>query len=48
MLEKAGVHIIYPEDKTGFQEMVRPIYDMYGQPYGDILSQIEQMGNLEP
>ena len=28
VLEKAGVHMIYPEDKTGFLEMVRPIYDM--------------------
>ncbi|MBS1458443.1 hypothetical protein G5B36_02615 [Enterocloster aldensis] len=48
VLEKAGVHMIYPEDKTGFLEMVRPIYDMYGQPYGNLLSQIEQMGNPDP
>ncbi len=45
ILEKAGVRVIYPEDKSGFREMVRPIYDMYGQTYEDILSQIRQMGN---
>ena len=44
VLEKAGVRILYPEDKTGFREMVRPVYDMYGQPYEDILSEIRQMG----
>ena len=48
MLEKEGVHMIYPEDKTGFLQMVRPIYDMNGQPYGNLLSQIEQMGNPDP
>ncbi len=47
MLEKAGVRILYPEDKTGFREMVRPVYDMYGQPYEDILSEIRQMGGPE-
>lgn len=44
VLKKAGVHVIDPGDKDAFRHMVQPIYDMYGAPYEDILTQIRQMG----
>lgn len=43
VLEKAGVKVAYPEDKEAFRQMVQPVYDMYGQPYSDVLEQIRGM-----
>lgn len=43
VLEKAGVKVTYPEDKEAFRQMVQPIYDMYGQPYNEVLEKIRGM-----
>lgn len=43
VLEKAGTQVICPEDKEAFREMVQPIYDIYGQPYRQVLDLIRGM-----
>lgn len=43
VLEKAGIQVVWPEDKEAFREKVQPIYDMYGQPYRQVLDLIRGM-----
>lgn len=43
LLERAGVQVIVPEDMEQFRDMVQPVYDMYGQPYREVIGQIRGM-----
>lgn len=44
-LEKAGVSITQIENKQGFIDQVRPIYDTYGKGYESLFEQIQELKN---
>jgi TRAP-type C4-dicarboxylate transport system substrate-binding protein len=40
-IQEAGIEVITIEDKTPFQEAVKPVWDKYGANYAELVERIQ-------